>query len=150
MPPPAGHQIPAELIPGGGRNGAPQANNINTGTYGDVYQSHSPTDMTNTNSNAPWASSSAPGPDHSQQPEDRAGRAHDVSQGPRDKSTPRDPSRSNGQVNTKAPTNTSRVCRKCGEPLLGQFVRALGGTFHLECFQCNVSTGSCYATLRLK
>ncbi|KAE9970296.1 hypothetical protein BLS_004972 [Venturia inaequalis] len=30
----------------------------------------------------------------------------------------------------------SRVCGKCGEPLAGQFVRALDNTFHLECFTC--------------
>ncbi|KAL1882724.1 hypothetical protein VTK73DRAFT_1244 [Phialemonium thermophilum] len=29
-----------------------------------------------------------------------------------------------------------RVCKKCGEPLTGQFVRALDGTFHLDCFKC--------------
>ncbi|KAI9829890.1 MAG: hypothetical protein M1826_005312 [Phylliscum demangeonii] len=29
-----------------------------------------------------------------------------------------------------------RLCKKCHEPLLGQFVRALGGTYHLECFKC--------------
>jgi hypothetical protein len=32
----------------------------------------------------------------------------------------------------------SRVCGKCGEPLAGQFVRALDSTFHLECFTCQV------------
>lgn len=32
-----------------------------------------------------------------------------------------------------------RVCHKCGEPLTGQFVRALDGTFHLDCFKCQVS-----------
>lgn len=31
-----------------------------------------------------------------------------------------------------------RRCKKCGEPLTGQFVRALGGTFHLDCFKCKV------------
>lgn len=31
-----------------------------------------------------------------------------------------------------------RICKKCGEPLTGQFVRALGGTFHLDCFRCRV------------
>ncbi|KAI0383842.1 RhoGAP-domain-containing protein [Hypomontagnella monticulosa] len=29
-----------------------------------------------------------------------------------------------------------RVCAKCGEPLTGQFVRALEGTYHLDCFKC--------------
>jgi hypothetical protein len=35
-----------------------------------------------------------------------------------------------------------RICKKCGEPLTGQFVRALGGTFHLDCFRCRVSTNT--------
>lgn len=34
----------------------------------------------------------------------------------------------------------NRLCKKCGEPLTGQFVRALGGTFHLDCFKCRVSS----------
>lgn len=34
---------------------------------------------------------------------------------------------------------TSRTCGKCSQPLLGQFVRALGDTYHLECFTCEVS-----------
>lgn len=33
----------------------------------------------------------------------------------------------------------SRVCGKCGLSLTGQFVRALGDTYHLECFTCHVS-----------
>jgi hypothetical protein len=32
-----------------------------------------------------------------------------------------------------------RTCKKCGEILTGQFVRALDGTFHLDCFRCRVS-----------
>ncbi|KAF3909032.1 hypothetical protein ABW21_db0200755 [Orbilia brochopaga] len=31
---------------------------------------------------------------------------------------------------------TRRICKKCDQPLTGQFVRALGGTFHLDCFRC--------------
>ncbi|KAK6540931.1 hypothetical protein TWF694_008315 [Orbilia ellipsospora] len=31
---------------------------------------------------------------------------------------------------------TRRICKKCDLPLTGQFVRALGGTFHLDCFRC--------------
>ncbi|KAK3641007.1 hypothetical protein LTR56_008395 [Elasticomyces elasticus] len=30
-----------------------------------------------------------------------------------------------------------RVCHKCNKVMSGQFVRALGGTYHLECFTCN-------------
>ena len=45
----------------------------------------------------------------------------------------RDRSRTNGSSGAK------RICGKCGEPLLGQFVRAMGGMYHLECFMCRVS-----------
>jgi hypothetical protein len=36
-----------------------------------------------------------------------------------------------------------RLCQKCGDPLTGQFVRALGGTFHLDCFRCRVCEHRC-------
>jgi hypothetical protein len=39
---------------------------------------------------------------------------------------------------TRRPSGT-RICGKCGEPLAGQFVRALDNTFHLDCFTCHVS-----------
>ena len=55
--------------------------------------------------------------------------------------------RTNGGAALKTSNSTLRVCKKCGEPLTGQFVRALGGTFHLECFKCRVrhcSRFSCY------
>lgn len=42
----------------------------------------------------------------------------------------------------RTPSGNIRVCKKCGEPLMGQFVRALGGTFHLECFKCRVCLSS--------
>lgn len=38
---------------------------------------------------------------------------------------------------TKPPTTSSKVCDKCGLSMSGQFVRALGGIFHLECFRCS-------------
>lgn len=38
----------------------------------------------------------------------------------------------------KSGSGQLRVCKKCGESLTGQFVRALGGTFHLDCFRCQV------------
>lgn len=40
---------------------------------------------------------------------------------------------------SRTKTGTQRICKKCNEPLTGQFVRALGGTFHLDCFKCRVS-----------
>lgn len=54
-----------------------------------------------------------------------------------DRPTPRDRPRQNGRPN-KSPGSSHRVCKKCNEPLTGQFVRALGATFHLECFMCEV------------
>lgn len=44
-----------------------------------------------------------------------------------------------GKGRSRSRTNSNkghRTCRKCGEALTGQFVRALGGTFHLDCFKC--------------
>ena len=40
--------------------------------------------------------------------------------------------------NGRTASGTLRICKKCGEPLAGQFVRALGGTYHLDCFRCRV------------
>lgn len=34
--------------------------------------------------------------------------------------------------------SSQRLCKKCGLQLTGQFVRALDGTFHLDCFRCRV------------
>ncbi len=51
----------------------------------------------------------------------------------------RERSRTNGHSDTQSSTGTLRICKKCGEPLLGQFVRALDGMFHLQCFKCRVS-----------
>lgn len=48
----------------------------------------------------------------------------------RNRSKPRGSRSASGQV---------RTCKKCVEPLTGQFVRALDGTFHLDCFRCRVS-----------
>lgn len=49
--------------------------------------------------------------------------------GERNRSRPRGSRTTSGQV---------RTCKKCGESLTGQFVRALDGTFHLDCFKCRV------------
>lgn len=45
-------------------------------------------------------------------------------------------SRTNGSMGQKSSNGQLRTCKKCGEGLAGQFVRALGGTFHLDCFKC--------------
>lgn len=51
---------------------------------------------------------------------------------------PRDRSRPHPRTSTKSPGSTTRLCKECGEQLTGQFVRALAGTYHLECFKCRV------------
>lgn len=60
-------------------------------------------------------------------------------------STP--PDRGNGGSGERSSSRTGsnrkgsgqiRRCNKCSEPLTGQFVRALGGTYHLDCFKCKV------------
>lgn len=66
--------------------------------------------------------------------DERNGRSRDATQ-----DIPiRERSRNNGTPGAKS-HGTPRLCKKCGESLTGQFVRALGGTFHLECFRCRVS-----------
>ncbi|KAF4635516.1 hypothetical protein G7Y89_g2572 [Cudoniella acicularis] len=60
----------------------------------------------------------------------------------RDRDGDRDSQKNSGERNRSRPRNGRtasgqlRMCKKCGEPLTGQFVRALGGTFHLDCFRC--------------
>jgi hypothetical protein len=52
------------------------------------------------------------------------------------------PSRSStdpDQQTAPKPKRSGKICGKCGEGLTGQFVRALGDTYHLECFTCHVS-----------
>lgn len=36
-------------------------------------------------------------------------------------------------------TRSAQLCAKCNQPMTGQFVRALGTVFHLDCFRCQVS-----------
>jgi hypothetical protein len=38
----------------------------------------------------------------------------------------------------RRPSGQQRMCGKCQRHLTGQFVRALGDTYHLECFTCHV------------
>ena len=42
----------------------------------------------------------------------------------------------------RRPSGQQRMCGKCQQYLTGQFVRALGDTYHLECFTCHVSLHS--------
>ncbi|KAK4952169.1 Rho-type GTPase activating protein Rga1 [Elasticomyces elasticus] len=47
------------------------------------------------------------------------------------------PSSPASSVSNARDRSQQRVCHKCNKVLSGQFVRALGGTYHLECFTCN-------------
>ncbi|CAH6720846.1 rho-GTPase-activating protein Lrg1p [[Candida] jaroonii] len=37
----------------------------------------------------------------------------------------------------------TKICRKCGKEITGQFVRALNSSFHVECFCCNECGKQC-------
>lgn len=43
---------------------------------------------------------------------------------------------------------SAQVCAKCDLPMTGQFVRALGAVFHLDCFRCQVSRITDYDRIR--
>lgn len=50
-----------------------------------------------------------------------------------------------GQLSSRS--KQSQRCAKCCQPMTGQFVRALGTVFHLDCFRCQVSKASCKVVL---
>lgn len=138
MPTIGGRELPPDLIPGGaGRNVSQPPRSMSP--YGDPYQTQSPIEMTGAN---PWGnlplddgngSGNGGAYDGDSSSQDvRMGRQHDANPNA-------SASRPRGGTGSKSPGRNSRVCKRCGEPLLGQFVRALGGTYHLDCFQCNVS-----------
>ncbi|KAL2381047.1 hypothetical protein RJ035_006591 [Blastomyces gilchristii] len=152
MPPAGGRTFPPDLIPGSAprNNGAQPSGNLgDPNMYGETYQPQSPIDMsspTGPGAGAPWDNNNSPSmgggafdTDTYHSPDIRTGRGQHPSStqqgGAGSGSGPRDKSRLNGGSGSKSPGG--RVCRLCGEPLQGQFVRALGGTFHLECFQCS-------------
>lgn len=47
-------------------------------------------------------------------------------------------SKERSKSNGRRPSGQQRTCGKCQRHLTGQFVRALGDTYHLECFTCHV------------
>ncbi|KAK2743521.1 hypothetical protein FQN57_004818 [Myotisia sp. PD_48] len=134
MPSAGGRPIPAGLLPG---NRSPDGGLqiMNSGIPGDAQQTHSPTEITNPNQLIPSIPPSAPG-DSPSQVDSRSPRNPDLQRTPQEVLAPRERSRPNGPPSSKSPASTTKICRACGEPLLGQFVRALGGTYHLACFQC--------------
>ena len=124
--------LPASLVAG------KPTPTINTSGYGNNFQKNTPTSPED--NLIPFDSPSArvAGNNSPLTPDDRSPRGLEPEQQSlRDRSNVRDRSRANGRGHTKSP-GSSRLCQKCHEPLTGQFVRALGGTFHLECFKCEV------------
>lgn len=62
--------------------------------------------------------------------------------GERSPVSPRGPGEPNGAGGTaiqQPSKQSSRICKKCGQSFTGQYVRALGGAYHLDCFKCRVS-----------
>ena len=135
MPP---GELPASLVAG------KPTPTLNTSGYGGSFQKNTPTSPEDSLIPPFDSPTTRTGGNHSPlsplSPEDpRPGRGLEPEQpGYRDRSNARDRSRPNGWSHNKSP-GSSRICQKCNEPLTGQFVRALGGTFHLECFKCEVS-----------
>ncbi|CAK4031523.1 Rho-type GTPase-activating 1 [Lecanosticta acicola] len=73
---------------------------------------------------------------HSHSPQDRSRQSHDRSRPSVEASKERG-SEKRSKSNGRRPSGQQRVCGKCGKHLTGQFVRALGDTYHLECFTCH-------------
>ncbi|KAL1954334.1 hypothetical protein VTO42DRAFT_1408 [Malbranchea cinnamomea] len=141
MPPVGVHDLPPDLIPGHGARNPNPALQTGAAGFGDGPLTRSPVDAADSSQHpAPWASQGPSPVDDTvqQQPlDDRAARQQDPGHGPQwDRPNPAQQSRQNGAPSGKPPAQATRVCKKCGEPLLGQFVRALGATYHLECYQC--------------
>lgn len=163
--PPGGHSLPESLLPGNGELHNSRSA-LDANYDGSPLSPVSPSDLDlqfmrsgdgksgdgKSGDGNPPANSGAPAGDVSPDADGRVGRKeerdHGEPQDPssqrdqsvhRERSTHRDRSHQNGRSRTKSPNNTPRICKKCGEALTGQFVRALGTTYHLECFKCEVS-----------
>lgn len=155
--PPGDVPLPDSLVPG---NGAVRPKLNTSGYGGGSFQSQTPTSPADSNiafdsprtRTGGWNGSTNSPVDGAQNPDGRMSRrlesGHPGSRDPStprdrngywDRSAPRERSRPNGRPPTKSPGSSSRICKKCGEPLTGQFVRALLATYHLECFKCEVS-----------
>lgn len=130
MPP---GELPASLVAG------KPTPTLNTSGYGMSHSKNTPTSPEDSLIPFDSPSTRTAGNHSPLSQEDRSSRGLEPEQPAyRDRSNARDRSRANGRSHNKSP-GSSRICQKCNEPLTGQFVRALGGTFHLECFKCQVS-----------
>lgn len=130
--------LPDILMPGNGGSASPRpwgngaGSNSQTNSPISPIEGYSPFERAPPGG-TPLANAAPAPPAPTYQPDSRVGRNPPEPEGQefdeqRDISAPRERSRPN-----------RRICKKCGEPLTGQFVRALNGTFHLECFKCHVS-----------
>lgn len=137
MPP--DRTLPDILMPGNGGSASPRP--WGTGTNSQNQSPISPVDGHLPFERTPQGGAPSPvaPPQPTYQPDGRVGRRQDAN--------PPEPldQDSNDRHDSTAPRERSRpknrsnhICNKCGDQLTGQFVRALGGTFHLECFKCNV------------
>lgn len=131
----ADRTLPDILMPGNGGAGSPRpwgngtANHSQTNSPISPIEGHLPFER-----HQPNTTPLAPN-DHQvkYQPDNRVGRNSADSQPQRESEETRDISAPREKTRP-----SRRTCKKCGEPLTGQFVRALNGTFHLECFKCRV------------
>ncbi|KAF2860835.1 RhoGAP-domain-containing protein [Piedraia hortae CBS 480.64] len=71
--------------------------------------------------------------------QEKESREKSVEKDGRDERNGRDtrPEESRERRAARRPSAHQRKCGKCGQPLTGQFVRALGVTCHLQCFTCH-------------
>ncbi|ROT37285.1 rho-type GTPase-activating protein [Sodiomyces alkalinus F11] len=90
--------------------------------------------------NRGWANGGRQTPDNSvlyPPPSESPGRKSPNNIPPPDDDTRRSGERNRSRHRSgRSASGPQRICKKCGEPLTGQFVRALDGTFHLDCFKC--------------
>lgn len=159
--PPGDVSLPDSLVPGNGAvrptlNTSGYAGGSKTQTPTSPADSNVPFDSPRTISGARNGNSPVDGPPNDTRVSRRYESTNSASRDPStprdragywERSTPRERSRPNGRPHTKSPGSTSRICKKCGDPLTGQFVRALSATFHLECFKCEVNLDSSLAPI---
>jgi hypothetical protein len=124
---------------GDGRNYSSQQHPEDNRRYQDRNMAPQDQQLALTRPNVPYGSENRLTPSPAGSANGR-GRDRDLdghrSSGERNRSRPRNGRTQSGQL---------RICKKCGEPLTGQFVRALGGTFHLDCFRCRVCVKTSYS-----
>jgi len=98
------------------------------------------------NSHSQYLPSSRPGSSASQ---NKSADGHELSDRERDRGRRRGDSGASGESTSngagggsveKKRNGSTTTCAKCELPMTGQFVRALGTVYHLDCFRCQVSS----------